>query len=355
MLRSLIVGLILLASGVAVAQPDFATSHGAVTPAAPIAGDVARYAIAVTNSGAAAAYARITSTLPNAYFIAAEGDCAQAPGARASGELVWREGGLAAGETRRCTVTVLTRREAAGTIAGVTTEIRVPPSFYHRVEAAAELRSAPDPHAVRLGPVAATRAGLAVMALLAVYAAGVPVVLARARRRQAPARDRLLAPARMAFGAWTAVMIAAGFLVYFAALGYGDWRAYNDYRRADCTVFGSAVQIFESEQRAGSPRATPSYQPLFAVRYAVDGVATYSAGYASPSALNFNSTAAARSIFARFALGSSHPCWYDPQDPKTVLLVRGPGGAYVFALLPLPVLALGLFLLRGAPRRPADA
>jgi hypothetical protein len=62
--------------------------------------------------------------------------------------------------------------------------------------------------------------------------------------------------------------------------------------------------------------------------------------------MNFNSRAGAGSVFERFPVGSEHPCWYDRHDPKTVVLVRGPGGAYFFALLPLPVLALGLSMLR---------
>jgi hypothetical protein len=61
------------------------------------------------------------------------------------------------------------------------------------------------------------------------------------------------------------------------------------------------------------------------------------------------------SVFDRFAIGTDHPCWYDPQDQKTVVLARGPGGAYVFALMPIPVLLVGLGMLRGLRlRRRAD-
>ena len=59
-------------------------------------------------------------------------------------------------------------------------------------------------------------------------------------------------------------------------------------------------------------------------------------------------------MFERFAVGSTHACWYDPQDPETVVLVRGPGGAYFFALLPIPVLLIGLGGLTGARRCKRD-
>jgi hypothetical protein len=62
--------------------------------------------------------------------------------------------------------------------------------------------------------------------------------------------------------------------------------------------------------------------------------------------MNFNSRAGAGSVFERFPIGSEQSCWYDPHDPKTVVLVRGPGGAYFLALLPLPVLGLGFSMLR---------
>ena len=118
-------------------------------------------------------------------------------------------------------------------------------------------------------------------------------------------------------------------------------------------MFGSEVQSFESRSR--SRNQEQSYKPLFAVRYPVDGVETFSAGYATSSALSFNTRADTGSVFARFAIGTTHPCWYDPQDPRTVLLVRGPGGAYFFALLPMPVLAIGLSMLMGLRRRKSDA
>jgi hypothetical protein len=91
------------------------------------------------------------------------------------------------------------------------------------------------------------------------------------------------------------------------------------------------------------------------MRYLVDGVETFSSGYTTGSALNFNTRAGAGSVFDRFAIGSTHLCWYDPQHPRTVVLARGPGGAYIFALLPIPVLLIGLSMLGGMRRRNPEA
>jgi hypothetical protein len=198
-----------------------------------------------------------------------------------------------------------------------------------------------------------TRAGMIVTAFLVLMILGAVVIKLRPRfQAEAPLGEQASPQSSgILLGSWAAVMIASGFLVYFAALAYQDWRVYGDYRETRCTVFGSEIQSFEHRSRSGDRERSESFRPVFAVRYLVDGVETFSSGYTTPSAVNFNSRAGAGSVFERFAIGSAHTCWYDPQDPKTVVLVRGPGGAYFFALLPIPVLLIGLDGLTGARRR----
>ena len=233
------------------------------------------------------------------------------------------------------------------------TEIRVIPSGYHRVEAAAELGPGPIRMRSASGPVMMTRAGMVVTALLVLMLVGALVIVARARVQvEAPLGESAPSqPTGILIGAWAATLIAIGFLLFFVALAHEDWRAYTDYRETRCTVFGSELASFEHRSRSNDGQRDQSFKPVFAVRYPVDGVETFSTGYTTGSAFNFNTRAGTGSVFDRFATGTTHPCWYDPQDPRTVLLVRGPGGAYVFALLPVPVLLIGLSMLRGQRRR----
>ena len=351
MIGRLLLGL--LAAGAlctgALAQPNFSTSRGDVEPAAPYAGDVVRHVFTITNTGWTVGPVLIATSLNRGFLIGTEGDCARA--SVDNGVLRWHEGAFQNGETRRCTVIMLTRRNAAGTFANVVTEIRVIPSGYFRVEARAELGNPPDPNAVRVGPVMMTRAGMIVTALLALFVVGALVISLRSRvQPEVPLGQQPLPRSTgILVGSWTAVLIASGFFIYFAALAREDWRAYSDYRETSCAVFGSETDSFESRSRSGDQE--PSYKPVFAVRYLVDGVETFSTGYTTISAFNFNSRAGVGSVFERFAIGTTHPCWYDPQDPRTVVLVRGPGGAYVLALLPIPVLLIGLSGLSGARRR----
>jgi hypothetical protein len=338
-------------STAALAQPNFSTSQGVVEPAAPRAGDVVRHVFTITNTGGSVGPVFISTSLRRGFLIGTEGDCAGA-GVDSSGDLRWHEGGFQNGQTLRCTVIVLTRSNAAGTFANVVTEIRVIPSGYFRVEAAAELGNPIDPHAVRVGPVMMTRAGMVVTALFVLLIVGAVVIKLRSRvQAEAPLGQQAPRSTGIVLGSWAAVVIALGFLAYFASLAHEDWRIYNDYRETRCTVFGSEIVSFEHRSRSGDRERSESFKPVFAVRYMVDGVETFSTGYTTPSAMNFNSRAGAGSVFERFAIGATHPCWYNPQDPKTVVLVRGPGGAYFFALLPIPVLLIGLDGLTGARRR----
>ena len=348
MMRRLILGIAVAAacSGAALAQPNFTTSRGVVEPAAPFAGDVVRHVFTITNTGWSVGPVFISTSLRRGFLIGTEGDCASAT-VGSGGDFEWHSGGFETGVTRRCTVTMLTRRNAAGTFANAVTEVRVIPSGYHRVEAAAELRSERDPHAVRVGPVMMTRAGMVVTAMLALMLVGALVIVVRARLQAGKRASS--DPTGILVGAWAATLIAVGFLLFFAALAHEDWRAYSDYRETRCTVFGSEIDAFQSRSRSRDQEQ--SYKPIFAVRYPVDGVETFSAGYTTASAFNFNTRASAGSVFDRFAIGTTHPCWYDPQDPRTVVLVRGPGGAYVFALLPIPILLIGMAMLKGSRRR----
>jgi hypothetical protein len=334
----------------ALAQPNFSASRGEVEPANPRAGDVVRHVFTITNTGSTVGPVHISTSVNRGFLIGIEGDCAGTD-VDSSGGLTWHQGAFHNGETRRCTVIMLTRSNAAGTYANVVTEIRVIPSGYFRVEARAELGNPIDPHAVRVGPVMMTRAGMIVTAIFVLLIVGAAVIKLRSLiQPETPLGQQTSRQSTgILLGSWAAVLIASGFLAFFVALAREDWRAYGDYRETRCTVFGSETDSFERRSRSGDQG--PSYKPVFAVRYLVDGIETYSTGYTTGSAFNFNSRAGAGSVFERFAVGTSHTCWYDPQDPKTVLLVRGPGGAYFLGLLPIPVLLIGLDGLTGAWRR----
>lgn len=303
---------------------------------APRAGDVIRYDLTVTNTGGPAGVVRVSSELPAAYLIDFTDGCEGAIRDPETRQVVWYEGPLDTGATRTCSIRLLSPRDEAGTRVSVHTAISAfRPEAYWRYSAEAELDSIPDPHRVLVGPVFVSRAGLAVLALLALYVAGLAVLSALSGgggRSNTPTARR----------AWALCLVCLGFLGMFGALARDDYRAATVYRETRCTVFDDAA--VQSE--------TP-------VRYLVEGVETYSSGFGTQTQLRRAATRAtptpARTSPSlapdEFRKGTTHPCWYDPDDVKTVLLDRRPGAAYLFALIPLAVLFYAGAMLWGSVRR----
>lgn len=337
--------LLTVASTVAIACPvlaaeaDFSTSTAAYEPSQVIAGDILHFIVAIANTGGDSGYARIKSTLPRGYFIRAAGDCAAATLDEKDRSLVWHEGAFPAGSIRQCRLDLLTRREAAGTINPLVTEIRTMPSGYVRLEATPELEAPPTPAAIRIGPFGLTWAGLGTVAFFGFSIAGAAIVARVAKQRGGMART--------AVRAWLAVAAAIGFLLIFLALAWDDLRSYRDYRETSCHVFDSTIRAFQGD---GKSARSHTYAPVFAVRYAAFGAETYASAYPPATAVSLGWIGHSQQILDRFSIGSVHPCWFDPDDVRTVLLERGPGAAYLFALLPLMTLAYGALSLIAAVR-----
>jgi len=80
----------------------------------------------------------------------------------------------------------------------------------------------------------------------------------------------------------------------------------------------------------------------------VDGRETFSSGFDTGSRLGIGGQGGRTEELNAWTVGAGVPCWYDPADPLDVVVLRGFGGAYLFALLPLPVFLLGVAGLRHA-------
>jgi hypothetical protein len=155
-----------------------------------------------------------------------------------------------------------------------------------------------------------------------------------------------------------AIMIAAAFWLMFAAMAWRDYRALFEWRETTGTIIGRRVvsqTVTDSRPRGsggGSGYATRSSEvskPEFALRYTADGREMLSTGYDTGSSLRVGGgKAQLAKEFREWTVGAQVPCWYDPRDPRDVVVKRGFGGAYLFALLPLIPFAMGVMILRRA-------
>jgi hypothetical protein len=215
---------------------------------------------------------------------------------------------------------------------------------------------------VPIGGVRVTRAGLVVLAVLA---AGLLLWLVL-RGMAGPAvratddhsgLGSVLASRIGPGSAAAAITIAVGFWVLFASMAWRDYQSLS-WPETTCTILGGRLSA-QSTTRSGSsspstaPRDDTNYVPVLGLRYLVDGRETYSSGYDTGSRLGIGGRGGRTEELAQWAVGATTPCWYAPADPLDVVVRRGFGGAYLFALFPVPVFWLGLIGARSAvSRRP---
>jgi hypothetical protein len=98
---------------------------------------------------------------------------------------------------------------------------------------------------------------------------------------------------------------------------------------------------------------TPNRQlkPLLALRYDAGGTPTISTGYETGSRVMIGRGERVVEEYGTWSIGGAIPCWYNPADSGDVVVVRGFGGSYLFALIPIGVLSLGVAGFRGRGSR----
>ena len=123
-----------------------------------------------------------------------------------------------------------------------------------------------------------------------------------------------------------------------------DWRVNNRYSSNSCLVLDRKLdsRMFDMAGPAGQrARKEESYRPAIKIRYEVNGRKIETWAYDGTGNL-LPDRAAQQAIVDSFQVGSTCPCWYDPDRPDQAVLVRGHSwGAYVFLILPVALLAVG--------------
>jgi hypothetical protein len=78
----------------------------------------------------------------------------------------------------------------------------------------------------------------------------------------------------------------------------------------------------------------------------VDDRPVYSTGYDTGSRLRIGARARREEELRSLTVGTTLPCWHDRTDVRDVVVHRGFGGAYLFAVIPLPLFLLGIATLK---------
>jgi hypothetical protein len=314
------------------AQPDFSESSIRIEPATVTEGDVVTIVVTLRNSGSEdAPYAEMDFGLPlEALFVEYTGleeatlDLAE--------KTLTATVNLPAGSDRRFQVRMVVPRDAGGhslvpylTLRYSYRQVEFRDGAPIPIDTAVSTRGLPLVGGIRLAP-----AGLVVLAVAALYPT-LWVALPRRRRRPGP---------------MVMIVLATGFLTMFGALAKRDWETLTAWTAAPCTILDKRVRIETSASRVGRQRTrqseTRSLRPLLALKYSVDGHDVISSGYETGTRLSIGRGEALASEYAQWQVGATVPCWFNPDEPREVIVRRGFGGAYAFAVIPLAVLGLGV-------------
>jgi Protein of unknown function (DUF3592) len=108
-----------------------------------------------------------------------------------------------------------------------------------------------------------------------------------------------------------------------------EWRANNVFVEGTCVVTGKEVR--RSRPGAG-------HWPRISIRYKVNGQELEATTYSANSSWPWSGTEA-QAIIAQFEIGRHYPCWFDPDDPAEVVLVKGDytWHEYRLGLIPLAI------------------
>jgi hypothetical protein len=319
-------------TGQAHAAPPFEGSTLTLAGQAPVEGLVFAYTLTVRNTGGTTGGV-VEIHLPSAAMFARIDGFETASIDHDARRVRW-EGPVAPGHALTGTLVLVAGTDAGGQTASIHVTARPWQGEPTYLAHSALVDTAPTPVAFRLGGVGVTAAGVAVLGWLAASVLFWIVM-------------RVVSP-RAAAWAPVAIMLPAAFLVYFAALAREDVRILG-LPETTCTVVDRVIDSrTSSSSTSRSSGQSTVYAPRLALRYGDDAHPGLAQGFGTGSRLSGASASRAEALLARYAVGAQVPCAVDAQDPRHAYVERGFGGAYLFALIPLPVLALGLWGLSTA-------
>jgi len=333
---------VLAAASPAWAAPDFTRSEIRGSTESPRETDIVVFSLVIRNTGpddAGSVYFMAEWPLMGFLVDAAGFDSAEVDHPSRRLTLTFP---LAAGGERRFEVRVLAPRDSGGDQLTLTTRAsHFDSGTEHWDHKSVTIHTRVSEAGVKVGGVRIAPAGLMTLAILgagAVLWALFRRVAAQAAKRSGPGRatPALLATIASPGRAAAAITVAVGFWTIFGAMAWRDYQSLTTWRETRCTILGgrlSAQTTTRSRRGTNEYVDDTNYVPVLGLKYVVDGRETYSSGYDTGSRIGVGGRGGRTDELAQW----------------TVVL-RGFGGAYLFALFPLPVFLIGVAGIRALSR-----
>lgn len=324
-----------------IVKPDFSSSRVTHAPDTPREGDLITFTLLAGNSGADADSAWIVLDWPESgFFVGVRG--LERPEVNQEAHRIEGYVRMPAAAERPIELDILTPRDSGGltfTVRVRVSDLSSGTDHYDSHSVAIDSRIATG--GVSFGGLRLTPAGVAVLAWVAALPLvwlGVSFWISRAHTNRS-ARWRT-SPAALTI----MLMLPMAFWAFFAVMAWRDYRSLTSWPRTECTVMGRRI-VAETVSSSGTGRTQSRnntvYSPELALRYTAQGDTVISTGYDTGSSLRIGGRAKREQETLAWTVGTAMPCWYDPEDVKDVVVHNGFGGAYLFALFPLPLFWFG--------------
>lgn len=246
---------------------------------------------------------------------------------------------LPAGAEKRVSLHLFTFSEAKGNVLSVRMRLA---DFNHNSEhwdqAGITLEPRPVPVNMRVGSIGINDAALVLLLWLA--ATLLLWLLLRVLLKDA---------SNKALGLTFLWMMPIGFWLIFAAMAWKDWQILSNWKETRGVIIGRHMEITTSNtasQQAKRQGTDQNYAIALALRFEHQGKTVYGSGYDADSFLHIGGRKQREKEIREWTVGATIPCWYNPDNPAELVVKRGFGGAYFFALLPLPFFLFGVWLFR---------
>lgn len=154
-----------------------------------------------------------------------------------------------------------------------------------------------------------------------------------------------------AFGLVALIMIPTAFLMAGAGMAWRDLQTLTSWKETQATILDrrevirtTTTTVHDDIRRR--KRSSTTRTPEFALKYQAGDREVLSSGFDTGTSLHIGGQVLGKAAMDEWVAGKTIPCWYDPADPANVVVRRGFGGAYIFFLMPAPILWFGMRQLR---------
>lgn len=256
---------------------------------------------------------------------------------------------LPPGSEKRLVIRLLTFRETRGGIYTLSMQISDPYNeVSHWMHQRFTLEPRPPKGGVTAGRLRIAPAGLVFFGWIIGGVLVWLIATAVLSRRMTQRRQSPQANAAIVTFLW---MMPVGFWLIFAASAWRDFQILTRWRESEGVVIGQRMEASTSSSHSQDPstgrkRKTTTFSIEIALKYKVNGTMVFASGYDSGSFLQIGGRARREKELEMWKPGAQIRCWYNPDAPEEVVVRRGFGGAYFFALFPLPFFIGGVIWFR---------